>query len=145
MICAMTTFDEALGAAVHQAMWVRRLQQIDVAPRAGMTQSALSRKMYGKRPWSAEDVLQVAEAIGADPAKLWATALSTVRASRTESLPKAAGDVTGEYSSAFRSSRASRMDRGSFRLPVVAHDSRGMAAVIPLRSCESDITDRVAV
>lgn len=68
----MSEIDTLIGEAVHRAMWRRRLQQIDVAPRAGMTQSALSKKIRGQRPWSVEDVYRVAWAMEVDPSELLA-------------------------------------------------------------------------
>ena len=67
---AMSEIDTLIGEAVHRAMWRRRLQQIDVAPLAGMTQSALSKKIRGQRPWSVEDVYRVAWAMDVDPSEL---------------------------------------------------------------------------
>jgi hypothetical protein len=66
----MSEIDTLIGEAVHRAMWRRRLQQIDVAPLAGMTQSALSKKIRGQRPWSVEDVYRVAWAMDIDPTEL---------------------------------------------------------------------------
>jgi hypothetical protein len=66
----MSEIDTLIGEAVHRAMWRRRLQQIDVAPRAGMTQSALSKKIRGLRPWSVEDIYRVAWAMDVDPGEL---------------------------------------------------------------------------
>jgi transcriptional regulator with XRE-family HTH domain len=66
----MSQIDTLIGEAVHRAMWRRRLQQIEVAPRVGMTQSALSKKIRGQRPWSVEEVYRIAAAIGVDPSEL---------------------------------------------------------------------------
>jgi len=62
--------DELVGERVHQAMWRRRTQQIDLAPVVGIDQSTLSRKIRGKRPWSVAEVYRVAAALGVDPADL---------------------------------------------------------------------------
>ena len=64
------TVDEQVGERVHQAMWRQRLQQSEVAPALGITQSTLSRKIRGQRTWSVEDLLRVAGALNVDPSDL---------------------------------------------------------------------------
>lgn len=64
------TVDEVVGERVHQIMWRKRLQQIDVAPAAGMDQSGLSKRIRGKRAWSVEDIIRIAAALDVDPTEL---------------------------------------------------------------------------
>lgn len=64
------TVDEQVGERVHQAMWRQRLQQSEVAPAMGITQSTLSRKIRGQRAWSVEDLYSIAAVLKVDPATL---------------------------------------------------------------------------
>ncbi|WP_369408644.1 helix-turn-helix domain-containing protein [Cellulomonas triticagri] len=54
----------AIGERVHQLMWRQRVSQTALAPRIGMQQASLSRKLRGERPWFAEDLIAVAGALG---------------------------------------------------------------------------------
>jgi lambda repressor-like predicted transcriptional regulator len=71
--------DGQIGHAVHDVMW--RLgtacQQINVAPQAGLTQSALSKKILGKRSWYVDEVILVAGALGVDPLEIFASVTET--------------------------------------------------------------------
>ncbi|WP_032376804.1 helix-turn-helix domain-containing protein [Rhodococcoides fascians] len=44
--------DAEIGARVHQVMWREKLTQNDVANQLGLTQSGLSKKLRGTRPWT---------------------------------------------------------------------------------------------
>jgi len=52
--------DTAVGRRVHMLMWDRQLKQTELAPRLGIEQSALSKKLRGIRPWSLDEVVSVA-------------------------------------------------------------------------------------
>ena len=52
--------DTAVGRRVHMLMWDRQLKQTELAPRLGIEQSALSKKLRGIRPWSLDEVVAVA-------------------------------------------------------------------------------------
>ncbi|MGV0627168.1 helix-turn-helix domain-containing protein, partial [Mycolicibacter minnesotensis] len=59
------TFDERLGEAVHQALWRRRIKQTEFAPQVlGITQSALSSKLRGRRPFFAGEISLICAALG---------------------------------------------------------------------------------
>lgn len=61
------SFDEQLGEAIHQVMWRRKITQTEFADRVlGITQSALSQKLRGKRPFLAEELAAVADELGLD-------------------------------------------------------------------------------
>lgn len=61
------SFDERLGEAIHQVMWRRKITQTEFAARVlGITQSALSQKLRGKRPFLAEELAAVADELGLD-------------------------------------------------------------------------------
>jgi transcriptional regulator with XRE-family HTH domain len=64
------TVDEAVGTLVHRVMWQAKVTQRSLAPRLGLTQSALSKKISGKNPWSVEDLLTVAHELGVEPRAL---------------------------------------------------------------------------
>ena len=55
--------DAAIGERVHLWMWRTRVSQMDLAERLEMTQSSLSRKLRGISPWSASEVLRVAQVL----------------------------------------------------------------------------------
>lgn len=61
------SFDEQLGEAIHQVMWRRKITQTEFAARVlGITQSALSQKLRGKRPFLAGELVAVADELGLD-------------------------------------------------------------------------------
>lgn len=63
----MRSFDEQLGEAIHQVMWRRRITQTDLARQVlGITQSALSQKLRGKRPFYAGELVAIADALELD-------------------------------------------------------------------------------
>jgi transcriptional regulator with XRE-family HTH domain len=65
------TFDEELGEAVHQVLWRRRIKQTEFAGRVlGITQSALSAKLHGRRPFYAGEVSLIAHALDLPVAQL---------------------------------------------------------------------------
>lgn len=61
------TFDEKLGEAIHQVIWRRKIKQTEFAKSIlGITQPALSRKLRGERPFSAEELGQIADELRLD-------------------------------------------------------------------------------
>ena len=54
------TVNELVGELVHGAMWRRKLSQTEFAKQLGITQSALSRKLHGNRPFDIEELLLIA-------------------------------------------------------------------------------------
>jgi transcriptional regulator with XRE-family HTH domain len=53
-------------------MWDRRVDQKTLAIRLGITQSAVSRKLHGERPWSVDELIKVADFLGMDARDLLA-------------------------------------------------------------------------
>lgn len=137
----MDAIDQAIGAVVHGIMWDKQLQQIDVGPRSGMTQTTLSKKLRGQRPWSAEDIVKVAAAIGEDPADVWSQAMVKLRAITQASLPKASGQATGpSLTGVFRN----RLARRGLGLCGDGATAPGMARVLALTaSCPENMSARV--
>ena len=55
--------DQLAGRRVHMLMWDAKVSQRQLAPRLGMTQAALSKKVRGERGWSIDELLTVAAAL----------------------------------------------------------------------------------
>jgi transcriptional regulator with XRE-family HTH domain len=62
--------DVEIGARVHTVMWRAKVSQVSLAKRLGMTQTAISRKVRGDRPWFASELLEVASALNVPIADL---------------------------------------------------------------------------
>lgn len=60
------TPDEALGRVIHMAMWERRVSQSALAPKLGMDQSTLSKKLRGLRPWEFSEFIAAADELHID-------------------------------------------------------------------------------
>lgn len=58
----MTT-DQAIGERVHAEMWRQRISQARLAELLGITQTAVSRKVRGDRPFFASELVIVAGAL----------------------------------------------------------------------------------
>jgi len=58
---APANVDAIIGENVHQLMWRARETQVKVSNMLGMTQSALSLKLRGRRPWFAGEIDAVAK------------------------------------------------------------------------------------
>lgn len=56
--------DALIGERVHQLMWRSRLSQVAFAGAIGVTQSAISKKLRGERPWFAEELVSAASVLG---------------------------------------------------------------------------------
>ena len=85
------TVDEAVGTLVHRVMWSAKVSQGKLAPRLGMTQSALSKKITGKNPWTVEDLLAIATELGIDPKAL----VPEVAGQDGDSDPESVAPATG--------------------------------------------------
>jgi len=66
----MTNLDTQVGKAIHSHMWDRHITQTAMAPRLGMTQSGLSKKLRGDRPWTLEELYRAADALGCEVEEL---------------------------------------------------------------------------
>ncbi|MCP3811815.1 helix-turn-helix domain-containing protein, partial [Mycobacteriaceae bacterium Msp059] len=65
------TYDERLGEAIHQELWRRRIKQTEFAQNVlGITQSALSSKLRGRRPFFAGEVSVIAKTLGVSVSEL---------------------------------------------------------------------------
>lgn len=64
------TLDQLVGRNVHMILWERDLDQKDIAPKLGMQQSALSKKLRGRRKWTLDEIWTIAETLGVDPRTL---------------------------------------------------------------------------
>lgn len=63
---SVPTADEAFGLVVHEAMFRQRISQTKLAAALGITQSALSKKLHGSRPWTLADMIDIADALRLD-------------------------------------------------------------------------------
>ena len=52
--------DMLVGTRVHMLMWERGVKQIALAPKLGITQTGLSKKLKGRVGWSVSDLIAVA-------------------------------------------------------------------------------------
>ena len=85
--------DAQLGARVHQLMFLRRLSQTAMAPKMGLTQGNLSRKLRGEVAWYARDIATAARVLGVTPNDLmeWAP-----RGSNPEPTVSTSSQVSGD-------------------------------------------------
>ena len=56
--------DVVAGRRVHMLMWDAKLSQRRLAPKLGMTQANLSKKVRGERGWSIDELFAVARELG---------------------------------------------------------------------------------
>jgi len=54
------TVDQIVGERFALVMFRKGLSQTRLAPHLGITQTALSHKLHGKRPWSLTELLKMA-------------------------------------------------------------------------------------
>lgn len=54
------TVDQIVGERFAIVMFRKGLSQTKLAPRLGITQTALSKKLHGERPWTLEELLTMA-------------------------------------------------------------------------------------
>jgi transcriptional regulator with XRE-family HTH domain len=59
----MATADQLIGERIHHLMWRKRMTQGQLAARLGLTQTGVSKKVHGERPWFAAELIAVAEAL----------------------------------------------------------------------------------
>jgi transcriptional regulator with XRE-family HTH domain len=64
------TIDEVVGTRVHMAMFTRRVRQTQLSSEIGITQSTLSKKIHGQRPWTLDELAAAARALGVPLADL---------------------------------------------------------------------------
>lgn len=103
-----------IGERVHQAMWRGQVTQTALGPVLGMTQSALSAKLRGRRAFTADEILYVADIFGVSLDYLYGRADD----------PRPFGP-NGE--------RLDVVDPGRIELPTSCLQTRHLAEVIPLR------------
>ena len=60
----MTNLDTVVGRNIHARMWDARITQTKAAPAIGVTQSALSKKLRGERPWTLDELYAAARVLG---------------------------------------------------------------------------------
>ncbi len=72
MVATRHPADVALGRVLHSVLFVRDILQIDLAPKLGLDQSTLSKKLRGIRPWTFAEFLAIAELLSIEPADLLA-------------------------------------------------------------------------
>jgi transcriptional regulator with XRE-family HTH domain len=63
--------DETIGANVHQQMWRARVSQTQLAGVLGLDQAAVSRRLRGRTPWKASEVLAAAALLGVEVIDLY--------------------------------------------------------------------------
>lgn len=102
-----------MGERVHQTMWRGQVTQTALAPVLGMTQSALSAKLRGRRAFTSDEILKVADTFG--------VSLDYLFGKTDDPRPVGPdGDLID-------------VDPGRFELPTSCLQTRGLAEVIPLR------------
>jgi hypothetical protein len=67
------TADQVIGENVHRLMWRAQENQSRLAPQWGMTQTSLSLKLRGKRPWFAGEIVSAARHFGVSIEALFET------------------------------------------------------------------------
>jgi predicted XRE-type DNA-binding protein len=59
----MATTDQLIGERIHHLMWRQRMTQGHLATLLGITQTGVSKKIHGERPWFASELIAVARAL----------------------------------------------------------------------------------
>lgn len=59
----MATTDQLIGERIHHLMWRQRMTQGHLAALLGITQTGVSKKIHGERPWFAAELIGVARAL----------------------------------------------------------------------------------
>jgi transcriptional regulator with XRE-family HTH domain len=83
----MATADQLIGERIHYLMWRRRMTQGQLATRLGLTQTGVSKKVHGERPWFARELLGVAEALDTQVSALLPTRDEITRYDDLDRLP----------------------------------------------------------
>ena len=52
--------DAEIGERIHQLIWRQRISQAALAAQVGVTQSAMSKKLRGERPWYTAELIAAA-------------------------------------------------------------------------------------
>lgn len=65
------TPDAAIGARVHQLLFIRKMTQASLATALGVAQTSVSKKLRGTVGWSASDVIAVSHALNTSVAYLF--------------------------------------------------------------------------
>lgn len=69
--------NEAIGANVRAEMSRHGVTQAAVAERTGLPQSAVSRRLQGRTPWTAAELSQVADLLGVPVGTLYPEAVKS--------------------------------------------------------------------
>jgi transcriptional regulator with XRE-family HTH domain len=56
--------DAEIGERIHQLIWRERISQSAFAARLGISQSTMSKKLRGERPWFTGELVTAAAALG---------------------------------------------------------------------------------
>lgn len=59
-----STPDAEIGERIHQLIWRERISQASFAARLGISQSTMSKKLRGERPWYTAELVAAAGALG---------------------------------------------------------------------------------
>lgn len=62
--------DEALGIAVNQHMFTRRVTRKALGKAVGLSESTMSRKIHGDVPWTVDELFAVAKYLGVEAGDL---------------------------------------------------------------------------
>jgi transcriptional regulator with XRE-family HTH domain len=63
LIAEMPSADAAIGARIHQLMFLRGVTQVKLAARLGVAQTTVSKKVRGSVGWSTDDLLVVSDTL----------------------------------------------------------------------------------
>ena len=63
--------DTIIGENIHRLMWRAKEGQTDIAKKLGVTPSAVSNKLRGKRPWYAAEIDLMADHYRVTPGSLF--------------------------------------------------------------------------
>ncbi|WP_367147245.1 helix-turn-helix domain-containing protein [Microbacterium proteolyticum] len=61
---ARLSLDAEIGERVHRLIWRQRISQTAFAANLGISQSTMSKKMRGERPWYAPELQTAASVLG---------------------------------------------------------------------------------
>lgn len=64
------SIDQIVGERVHRVLWLRKISQSEFAPKLGLSQSGLSRKLRGDRAFGIDELLTIADLLGVDVSDL---------------------------------------------------------------------------
>ena len=56
-----------IGERVHRTMFRKRVPATQLARKMGISQSTMSKKLHGDRPWTPDDIYKAAYFLGVDP------------------------------------------------------------------------------